>query len=374
MLSGDEDGGILEVANLEGYSVGRMWVDNTAGGLLTLNDPLGYRLLSLFSDADGGIATIENVTGFQAANLWATSYGDGLLTLNDSEGYPRVNLFGDPVGGNAQVENWKGQIAGHFWVGDEGGGLLNLNDPDGNFRAVLSVLSTGSGDLRLDGPNGNENVSLASTNGNDNRGVISVSDPNGTPRAQLYVDSNNNGQLFLSGAKNANTAGAGIDSEGRGILWANQTYSVEDHPNKSGSKIVYSSLEGPEAAIFIRGKVNLDQGKAVIELPEEFTALAVPDTLTVQLTPGSIRSKGVAFEKIDSQRIRIGELAGGTGSYEVHYTVYARRLGYENQKTVMNEKEFQQQFTKGSEVAKRLQNNRHSSPIKKSPPQIKSAK
>jgi hypothetical protein len=37
-------------------------------------------------------------------------------------------------------------------------------------------------------------------------------------------------------------------------------------------------------------------------------------------------------------------LAGGTGSYEVHYIVYALRAGYEEQKTVMTEEEFRRTF------------------------------
>lgn len=343
-LNADEFGGLFEVVNSAGAAASRLWVDEGGGGLLTLNDPGGYRLTSVGSDADGGLLVLENNLGAAVANVWVNSSSVGLITLNDSQGQPRLDLFSDEIGGIVDIGNYEGASAGRFWVSDDGAGLLTLNDSQENLRAVLTVLSTGAGDLRLDGPNGKANVSLASVSGNANRGVVSVHDTDGNPRAQMYVDSNGNGFVGPVTSKGTVAAGIGVDGSGRGMLWAEQSYSVEDHPSQPGSKIVYSSLEGPEAAIYCRGKVQLIEGRADIELPEDFIALAQPGSFTVQLTPGSLDSKGLAFESLGKRNIRIGELAGGAGSYEVHYTVYALRAGYADQKTVLTEEEFRRTF------------------------------
>lgn len=53
------------------------------------------------------------------------------------------------------------------------------------------------------------------------------------------------------------------------------------HPTKEGKRLIYGVLEGPEHAVYVRGKAS----NGVIELPEEWTGLVHEDSLTVQLTP-----------------------------------------------------------------------------------------
>ncbi len=222
-MNADEYGGLFEVLNSAGNAASRLWVDEGGGGLLTLNDPAGIPADQLGSDADGGLRVLENNLGAAVANVWVNSSSVGLITLNDSQGQPRLDLFSDEIGGIVDIGNYEGASAGRFWVSDEGAGLLTLNDSQENLRAVLTVLSTGAGDLRLDGPNGKANVSLASVNGNANRGVVSVHDTDGNPRAQMYVDSNGNGFVGPVTSKGTVAAGVGIDASGRGMLWAEQS-------------------------------------------------------------------------------------------------------------------------------------------------------
>jgi hypothetical protein len=108
-----------------------------------------------------------------------------------------------------------------------------------------------------------------------------------------------------------------------------------DYPNRPGFQIVYASLEGPEAAIYHRGTVSLSNGRATIDLPEHFTALASPGSLTVQLTPESLDSQGLGFRRVGEGRLEIGELHGGRGSYDVHFLAHAVRRGYENYQPVV---------------------------------------
>lgn len=54
------------------------------------------------------------------------------------------------------------------------------------------------------------------------------------------------------------------------------------HPNKEGWRLVHNCLEGPEIAIYIRGRVK---EKTEIELPDYWENLVDIDTITVNLTP-----------------------------------------------------------------------------------------
>jgi hypothetical protein len=65
-----------------------------------------------------------------------------------------------------------------------------------------------------------------------------------------------------------------------GTLEATEKSFVINHPTQENKKLVYGVLEGPEHAVYCRGKINTN----VIELPEEWTGLVDEDTITVQLT------------------------------------------------------------------------------------------
>ena len=100
--------------------------------------------------------------------------------------------------------------------------------------------------------------------------------------------------------------------------------------------IRYTALEGPEAAIYARGTINLVSGNAYVSLPEHFAAMANPSSITVSLTPRAAESKGVAAVEVTGQGFRVVELFQGTGNYSVDYLVHAIRNGYENQEVYLS--------------------------------------
>jgi hypothetical protein len=55
------------------------------------------------------------------------------------------------------------------------------------------------------------------------------------------------------------------------------------HPTKEGHRLRHICIEGPESAVYVRGRVC--NGKNVIDLPEYWDGLVDYETLTVQLTP-----------------------------------------------------------------------------------------
>jgi hypothetical protein len=54
------------------------------------------------------------------------------------------------------------------------------------------------------------------------------------------------------------------------------------HPSKEGHRLRYVCLEGPEAGVYARGRIN---GTNIIHLPDYWRNLVDADTITVHLTP-----------------------------------------------------------------------------------------
>jgi hypothetical protein len=75
---------------------------------------------------------------------------------------------------------------------------------------------------------------------------------------------------------------------------------VIPHPTKEGKKLRYGSLEGPENGVYVRGKTT----SKVIELPDYWTKLVDPESITVQLTPIGSHQK-LYVEKIEDNKVYI---------------------------------------------------------------------
>ena len=93
-----------------------------------------------------------------------------------------------------------------------------------------------------------------------------------------------------------------------------------DHPSKPDMKLRHGSLEGPEHAVYVRGHLS---GSRLIELPDYWTNLINPDSITATLTPAS-KYQELYVQKIENNIVYVG----GNNSQEVDcfYTVYAERI------------------------------------------------
>ena len=70
-------------------------------------------------------------------------------------------------------------------------------------------------------------------------------------------------------------------NNGGHVLSAKKNFDIP-HPTKEGWRLTHSCLEGPEAAVYVRGKLT---NTNVIKLPEYWEKLVDPDTITVSITP-----------------------------------------------------------------------------------------
>lgn len=93
------------------------------------------------------------------------------------------------------------------------------------------------------------------------------------------------------------------------------------HPNKKGQRLRHISLEGPEIAVYFRGKLK---DSTIINLPDYWDEFVDKESITVNLTPvGSYQE--LFMEKIEwGKRIIIKNASGGP--INCHYTVYAERI------------------------------------------------
>jgi hypothetical protein len=90
------------------------------------------------------------------------------------------------------------------------------------------------------------------------------------------------------------------------------------HPTKGSPwRLQYTSLEGPEAGVYLRGETTDN----VIEFPDYWTGLVHEDSITVQLTP--IGSPCVHYvEKIEDNKVYINCQDGKPNCY---YLIQAKR-------------------------------------------------
>jgi hypothetical protein len=150
----------------------------------------------------------------------------------------------------------------------------------------------GGSSARKTFPNDFTHIMTLTYNGNVGIGTTN-------PTSKLYVA----GDLTVTGAKN---------------------FEV-DYPGDPTKKIVYSSLEGPEAGTYIRGTAVCENQETQIVFPDHFRLVTAENGLTANLTPrGSFSS--LYIKELNNERLIVGCEAGKS----FDYVVFGIRKGYEN--------------------------------------------
>ena len=93
------------------------------------------------------------------------------------------------------------------------------------------------------------------------------------------------------------------------------------HPNKKGWRLRHVCIEGPEIAVYCRGKIPAD---GVINLPSFWHGLVDPEDMSISLTPRG------RWQELFVKEIRWGKQVivqnNGGGQMEGDYYIVARRL------------------------------------------------
>ena len=108
------------------------------------------------------------------------------------------------------------------------------------------------------------------------------------------------------------------DLEVNGEISATLKSFIIPHPTKPGMRLRYTSLEGPENAVYFRGELK---GSNVIELPDYWTGLVDDKTITVHLTP--IGNKTIFVKEIRDNKVFVG--ARLFQKIHCFYSVWAER-------------------------------------------------
>jgi hypothetical protein len=130
--------------------------------------------------------------------------------------------------------------------------------------------------------------------------------------------------LWVSAIGGTTRVGIGLSNpqfelEILGELSATNKSFVIDHPTKSGMKLRYGSLEGPENGVYVRGELN---NSNIIEVPDHWLGLVHEDSYTVHLTPIN-RYAQLYVEKIENYNVYVAD--NNMNSIHCYYSVWAER-------------------------------------------------
>jgi len=115
---------------------------------------------------------------------------------------------------------------------------------------------------------------------------------------------------------------------GSSCAWTGSTINVQGwkgfdikHPNKKGHRLRHVCVEGPEAAVYIRGTLK---DSNFIDLPEYWKGLIDPESISVTLTPiGSYQElyiKNIEWGK------KVTVMNSTSGSIHCYYSIWASRI------------------------------------------------
>jgi len=103
-------------------------------------------------------------------------------------------------------------------------------------------------------------------------------------------------------------------------IWDSKKSFDIPHPTKENHRLRYICLEGPEAEVYTRGRL---ENNTIIDLPDYWRELVDAETIGVTLTPIGVYQE-LFVEKIEwGTRIIVKNNAGG--SINCTYVVYGQR-------------------------------------------------
>lgn len=117
---------------------------------------------------------------------------------------------------------------------------------------------------------------------------------------------------------------AGVGDVSAAILelrTSKKTFDIK-HPNRPGYRLRHACVEGPEASVYIRGRLNNNN---IIQLPDYWNGLIDPETITVNLTQIG-HSQDLIVEKIEWGKKVFIKSGNGT-TINCYYHIWADRLG-----------------------------------------------
>jgi hypothetical protein len=244
----------------------------------------------------------------------------GGVTINGVTTVTNNTQASSTVSGALQVIGGVG-IGGNLWVG----GTINATIV-GITSTATNIAGGTTGQIPYQTSPG-----VTSFYGPGTAGQILVSNGAAAPIYQNTLTIAGNVVNVSGGvASNSTSTGALIVAGGIGVngnininggLNAITKSFVINHPTKPGMRLRYGSLEGPENGVYIRGRLT---GSTTIQLPDYWTKLVDPESITVQITPIGKHQK-LFVESIKDNIVTIDNDVYFGGSIDCYYVIFAER-------------------------------------------------
>ncbi len=306
---------------------------------LHVDDILGIRQKYLYLSGDQGWSSLTYNAHHDAANQnWVfpdAAHTAVTVEMDDSTGTPRFEVWSTTL---AAKSSWVQRLAvngntGDVYLAHHGGNVgIGTTTPTGKLSVVGGNITWASSQLAADQGGsielGGDNATPGSGtpyidfhfNGltqdfnariiNDANGQLQIVAPTVKVSNVLAVSGSRTYLLGLDGAnihwimaggtqENVNNAlglvfnGGGSNFFHTGPGWV-KGFLINHPLEPDKSYLAHATLEGPEAAVFYRGEGHLSNGKATIQLPTFFEALAREEGRTILLTPLSDDDKPVS--------------------------------------------------------------------------------
>jgi len=234
------------------------------------------------------------------------------------------------TGGNIQTETILGGIGGNIGLGtitgdNIAGGTITYNNIASQTIYGFNVAPKTIGTPQLADYVAFKRIQILNSSGTE---IIDLNSALNSGGGDI------GGGVFVYGP--GGPSGSGGTNYATGMFGDGTKKFIMRDPTNSVRLINYVCLEGPEAAIYVRGRARLQSGASTVSLPPYFASIAADSSITISLTPRSANSKGLAVVSSSADKFSVQELLQGDGSYDFDYTVMAVRKGFENYQVYTN--------------------------------------
>ncbi len=282
----------------------------------------------------GGFAFMNTLPGGVSRNtlMYISGEGDvsigGAVKANSFEGDGSKLTFGSDVsiGGVVKANSFEGdgsKLTGvKQWNYDAGGISYNGNIKVTDKVSILGVFQSDSHDFPPVGP---FHV--------DSSIVAGIESDNKSNALYFHIDGNWKPRPHPRFPERIVTSRSIIVGEGWTFYGCQKNFLINHPLYPETHKLVHSTLEGPEVAVFYRGEAQLSKGEATVILPEYFEALTREENRTVLLTSkfeNDNKISMLAASEVKDGKFTVKMIDGKNPSQKFYWEVKAVRADVES--------------------------------------------